>query len=155
MKIMDILVKDAVILDLGGRRSADVLSEMAARSPTRAPELDRGRCSRCCSSAKRSRARASATASRFPHGKLPGLSRLVASFARSPEGVDFDSIDGQKHPSLLPAGRARALRRATHLKALARISRFFRDRLVPQARSRRPRPLDDVLPGNRGGDAKL
>ena len=31
----------------------------------------------------------------IPHGKLPGLGRLVASFARSREGIDFESIDGQ------------------------------------------------------------
>ncbi len=55
-----------------------------------------------------------------------GLSRLLASFARSRAGVDFDSIDGQ--PTQLffvlvvpePSG-------GQHLKALARISRFFRD----------------------------
>ena len=62
----------------------------------------------------------------IPHGKLPGLSRLLAGFARSPRGVDFESIDGQ--PTYLffvlvaPESSTGA-----HLKALARISRVFKD----------------------------
>ena len=62
----------------------------------------------------------------IPHGKMPGLTRLVASFARSRDGIEFDSIDGQ--PSQLffllvvPEHSG-----GQHLKALARISRFFRD----------------------------
>ena len=61
----------------------------------------------------------------IPHGKLPGLDRLLASFARSP-GVEFAAIDGQ--PTRLffllvvPEHSG-----GQHLKALARISRFLRD----------------------------
>ena len=61
----------------------------------------------------------------IPHGKLAGLDRLMASFARSP-GVDFAAIDGA--PTRLffllvvPEHSG-----GQHLKALARISRFLRD----------------------------
>ena len=57
---------------------------------------------------------------------MAGLPRLVASFARSREGVDFESIDGQPtHLFFLLVVPEHS--GGQHLKALARISRFFRD----------------------------
>jgi PTS system nitrogen regulatory IIA component len=66
----------------------------------------------------------------IPHGKLAGLPGLVGAFARKKGGVDFQSIDGK--PTYLffvlfaPENSA-----GVHLKALARISRLFRQ---PQLR---------------------
>ena len=62
----------------------------------------------------------------IPHGKIAGLDRLVATFARSRSGVDFESIDGQPTQLffLLVVPEQSG---GQHLKALARISRFFRD----------------------------
>ena len=57
---------------------------------------------------------------------MAGLERLTASFARSVEGVDFASIDGLPTQLffllVVPEHSG-----GQHLKALARISRFFRD----------------------------
>ena len=62
----------------------------------------------------------------IPHGKISGLDRIVASFARSVKGVDFESIDGQPtHLFFLLVVPEHS--GGQHLKALARISRFFRD----------------------------
>ena len=103
MKIMEILVRDAVILNLGVRSKREVLLEREGLQSTGIGE-----------------------GVAIPHGKLTGLDRLVASFARSAEGVDFDSIDGQltHHFFLLVVPEHSGGR---YLKALARISRFFRD----------------------------
>lgn len=70
----------------------------------------------------------------IPHGKLNGIETLVACFAKSSAGVDFQAIDN--NPShlffvLLAPNNSAGL----HLKALARISRLlksqeFRDRLL-------------------------
>ena len=62
----------------------------------------------------------------IPHGKLPTVGEIVACLGRAPGGVDFDSMDGQ--PTFLffvlvaPENSTGA-----HLKALARISRVFKD----------------------------
>ncbi len=63
----------------------------------------------------------------IPHGKLPGLESVVAVFARSKNGVDFDSMDGAPVNLffLLVAPENSA---SMHLKALARISRLLKDR---------------------------
>jgi nitrogen PTS system EIIA component len=70
----------------------------------------------------------------IPHGKLNGIDTLIACFAKSTSGIDFNAIDNQ--PShlffvLLAPNNSAGL----HLKALARISRLlksqeFRDRLL-------------------------
>jgi PTS system nitrogen regulatory IIA component len=38
----------------------------------------------------------------IPHGKLPGIDRVVGVFARSPVGVDFASLDGEPTHLFLP-----------------------------------------------------
>jgi PTS system nitrogen regulatory IIA component len=62
----------------------------------------------------------------IPHGKLAGLPRLYASFGVSRAGVDFSSIDG-KPTQLFFALVAPENSAGIHLKALARISRLFRN----------------------------
>ena len=61
----------------------------------------------------------------IPHGKLPGLPTLVATFGRSREGVDYRSADG-KPARLFFALFAPENSAGAHLKALSRVSRIFR-----------------------------
>jgi PTS system nitrogen regulatory IIA component len=65
----------------------------------------------------------------IPHGKLPGLTRLYGLFARLEHPVDFDSIDEQP-VDLIFLLLAPESAGADHLKALARVSRLLRDRVV-------------------------
>jgi len=62
----------------------------------------------------------------IPHGKLPELNRLYGVFAKFERPIDFDSVDDQAVDMvfLLLAPEDAG---ADHLKALARISRMFRD----------------------------
>ncbi|HEY9539650.1 MAG TPA: PTS IIA-like nitrogen regulatory protein PtsN [Kiloniellaceae bacterium] len=65
----------------------------------------------------------------IPHGKLPELDRLYGLFARLETPIDFDAIDD--HPvDLIFVLLAPETAGADHLKALARVSRLFRDRAV-------------------------
>jgi len=65
----------------------------------------------------------------IPHGKLPGLDRLYALFARLETPIDFDSIDEQP-VDLICVLLAPETAGADHLKALARVSRLLRDRIT-------------------------
>jgi len=126
MKISEILIQDAVILELAGRTKADALAEMAASLAKAEPSIDEQRLLAVLRAREELQSTGIGEAVAIPHGKMPGLSRLLASFARSHEGVEFDSIDGQ--PTRLffllvvPENSG-----GQHLKALARISRFLRD----------------------------
>ena len=63
----------------------------------------------------------------IPHAKCSSVKQLVAAFALSQKGVNFDSLDGE--PAyiffLLIAPEESA---GPHLKALARISRMLKDK---------------------------
>ncbi len=64
-----------------------------------------------------------------PHGRVASLQRIFGLFARLEKPIPFDSIDDQPIDLvflLLTPGSAGA----DHLKALARVSRLFRDRAV-------------------------
>src|SRR5450432_177062 len=62
----------------------------------------------------------------IPHGKLDSVGHLVGTLGRSVEGIEFESIDG-KPTHLIFMLVAPASSTGVHLKALARLSRLFRD----------------------------
>jgi PTS system nitrogen regulatory IIA component len=126
MKIMDILVRDAVILDLVSETKDEVLEEMSQALAKAEVGIDADRLLEVLVEREALQSTGIGEGVAIPHGKLPGLDRLVASFARSVEGIDFQSIDGQATQLffllVVPEHSG-----GQHLKALARISRFFRD----------------------------
>jgi len=65
----------------------------------------------------------------IPHGKLAGLGGVFGLFARLDAPLDYEAIDHKPVDLvfllLAPEGAG-----ADHLKALARVSRVFRDRLL-------------------------
>ena len=63
----------------------------------------------------------------IPHGKTDSVSRLIGAVGICRQGVDFDSLDGERTHIffLLVAPEDSA---GPHLKALARISRLLKDR---------------------------
>jgi PTS system nitrogen regulatory IIA component len=62
----------------------------------------------------------------IPHGKLDNMDRLVGVLGRSTTGLSFDSLDG-KATHLVFMLVAPSNSAGIHLKALARLSRLFRD----------------------------
>jgi PTS system nitrogen regulatory IIA component len=153
MKIMDILVRDAVILDVESADKPAVLERLARAVAGAEPGLEASQLLQVLVERENLQSTGIGDGVAIPHGKLPGLHRLLAGFARSRSGVDFESIDGQ--PTYLffllvvPEHSG-----GMHLKALARISRFFRDaafrKALMEAESR-----EDVLRAIEEEDAKF
>jgi PTS system nitrogen regulatory IIA component len=153
VKIMDILVKDAVVLNLASAHKADVLGEMARALAKAEPSLDADTLLGVLEEREALQSTGIGEGVAIPHGKLPGLSRLLASFARSREGVDFESIDGQPtHLFFLLVVPEHS--GGQHLKALARISRFFRDAAF-RTRLQEAETLEDVYRAIEEEDAKF
>ncbi|MCT2401295.1 PTS sugar transporter subunit IIA [Novosphingobium mangrovi (ex Huang et al. 2023)] len=75
----------------------------------------------------------------IPHARMPGLGRPVAAFLRLESPVEFDSADGMPvdlvFGLLSPEGAG-----ATHLHALAAISRMMRDERMHEALLSAPGP---------------
>ena len=153
MEIMDILVRDAVILDLGVRSKREVLGEMANALAKCEPQIEADRLLEVLLEREALQSTGIGEGVAIPHGKMVGLDRLVASFARSVEGVDFEAIDGQPthHFFLLVVPEHSG---GQYLKALARISRFFRDAAFRQ-RLNEVETLDNVIGAIEEEDAKL
>ncbi len=153
MKIMDILATDAVILNLGAREKRDVLADMSQALAKVEPQIEADRLLEVLLEREALQSTGIGEGVAIPHGKMVGLDRLVASFARNPDGVDFDAIDGQPthHFFLLVVPEHSG---GQYLKALARISRFFRDATFRQKLVEAD-SVDDVIRAIEQEDAKL
>ncbi len=153
MKIMDILVKDAVILDIQSTGKQDVLRELSTALAAAEPAIDADRVLQVLLDREALQSTGIGDGVAIPHGKLSGLPRLMASFARSRDGIEFDSIDGQKtHLFFLLVVPEHS--GGQHLKALARISRFFRDASFRKALAEAA-SVDDVFRTIEEEDAKF
>lgn len=153
MKIQDILVKEGSILDLASDTKDAVLEELARAVAEVEPSLNAERLQEVLTDREALQSTGIGEGVAIPHGKISGLDHIVATFARSVKGVDFQSIDGQPtHLFFLLVVPEHS--GGQHLKALARISRFFRDaefrqKLISAA------SLDDVFRSIEEEDAKF
>jgi len=125
MKIVEFLRPDAVIANVSGQTGAAVLGELC-RPLAATQKVDQQRLVDTLLEREKLGSTGIGEGVAIPHGKVPGLPGLMASFGRAPQGIDFRAIDGR--PTHLfftlfaPENSAGA-----HLKALARISRIFKN----------------------------
>ncbi len=126
MKITDFLSPQAVIPELSARSKAEVLQELANTLQQAEPGL-RGK-DLVAVLAERERLGSTGIGEgvAIPHGKVTGMGRLQAVFGLSRAGVDFEAIDGRP-THLFFALVAPENSAGVHLKALARISRLFKN----------------------------
>jgi PTS system nitrogen regulatory IIA component len=153
MKILDILLRDAVIVDLKATTKREVLDEICSAVAAAEPTANHAKLVAVLAEREKLQSTGIGEGVAIPHGKVAGLPRLMAAFAKSRAGVDFDSVDGQKtHLFFLLVMPENA--GGQHLKALARISRSLRDasfrRAVEAAQTR-----EDVLRAIEHEDAKF
>jgi PTS system nitrogen regulatory IIA component len=125
MKIVEFLQPAAVVGDLSGATARDVLAELCTPLAT-ARRLDGQRLQEVLIEREKLGSTGIGDGVAIPHGKVPGLPALVASFGRSRAGVEFKAIDG-KPTHLFFALFAPENSAGAHLKALARISRIFKN----------------------------
>lgn len=126
MKITDFLDSSRIIPDLKGRGKQGILKEMTDWLASQDPSLNGQRLFEIVLEREKISTTAIGEGVAIPHGKVPGIRRVFGVFARSPQGVDFDSLDGGlTYLFFLLAAPEDST--ADHLKALARISRLLKD----------------------------
>ena len=129
MKIDEILKKESVIADIEGKNKLDVIKEMTV-------------CLRQNNTIKNDQALYATLMEReklgstgigenvaIPHGKSDELTQIITVFARSLSGIDFESLD-QKPVHFVCMVIAPAHSTGQHLKALAKISRLFKNQTL-------------------------
>ncbi len=126
MDIADLVSPEGVIADLKVASKKQALHELAARA---APLT--GLSERVVFESLLEREKLGTTGVgggvAIPHGKFTQLARTHGLFARLSQSIDFDAVDGQP-VDLIFVLLAPQSAGADHLKALARVSRLFRDR---------------------------
>ena len=125
MKIVEFLQPTAVVDDISGQTGSAVLAELS-RPLAVARKVDPQRLLETLLEREKLGSTGIGDGVAIPHGKVPGLPGLMASFGRSRAGVDFKAIDG-KPTHLFFTHFAPENSAGAHLKALARISRIFKN----------------------------
>ncbi len=131
MKIDDILKKDSIIANLAGTNKEEVLHEITDFLQ----ELGLIENKESLFNTLMEREKLGSTGIgenvAIPHGKSDELSQIVTVFGRSIGGIDFESLD-QKPVHFVCMVIAPSNSTGQHLKALARISRLFKNQNLRQ-----------------------
>ena len=126
MKLSEIFRPEYILSDLKAHDKKGALEELSQIIREQEPSLNKGSLLQVLLERERLGSTGIGDGIALPHGKSKSIDRLLISFGRSLEGLDFDAIDEQ--PAYLfflllaPENSA-----GIHLKALAKISRMLKD----------------------------
>jgi PTS system nitrogen regulatory IIA component len=126
MKVTDFLQPDCIVASLAAKTKPGVLAELSAHLAQKVPGVEAEALRRVLEEREQLASTAIGDGIAIPHGKLDSVGRLVGSLGRATDGLEFESIDG-KPTHLVFMLVAPASSTGVHLKALARLSRLFRD----------------------------
>lgn len=128
MKIIDVLQKEAILIDLKAKDKRGVIVEMGAPA-ARLSGIAEEEIVQVLMDRERLGSTGIGDGVGIPHGKLKTLNSLVVGFGISRKGIDFESIDNRPTHIfflLLTPENSTGL----HLKLLARISRVLKSKPV-------------------------
>ncbi|QTA86454.1 PTS sugar transporter subunit IIA [Desulfonema magnum] len=132
MKILDVLQKEAVLVNLKSRDKKSVIEELAM-PVARIANINHDDLVRVLMERERLGSTGIGGGIAIPHGKIKELESLAMGFGLSRKGVDFESMDGRPaHIFFLMITPENST--GLHLNLLARIARIlknepFKDRL--------------------------
>lgn len=153
MKLTDFLDVAMVVPNLKGKDKGSVLREMAEWMAARHSSFDATRALEALLERERDGTTAIGDGVAIPHAKMAGTRQVCGLFARSAEGVDFQSLDGNlTHLFFLLIAPENSP--GDHLKALARISRLLKDAGF-RARLMKGKTAEEIFTIIREEDEKL
>lgn len=131
VKISELLAPAAVLPEMKATSKEEALVELTEALIASGCQLDKGEVLRILQERENLGSTGIGDGVAIPHGKLKNLDQLIMSFGRSPQGVDFDSMDGKPaHLFFLLVAPEESV--GVHLKTLARISKLLKDQDVRQ-----------------------
>jgi len=126
MRVIDFLQPSLITAELQTTTKAGVLGELSELLARQQPIVDAAVLRKVLEEREQLASTAIGDGIAIPHGKLDVVGQLVGALGRSRAGIEFDSIDG-KPTHLVFMLVAPSNSTGVHLKALARLSRLFRD----------------------------
>ena len=126
MKILDIVREELIIADLKAVSKKEAIEEMAALAVRHDERLSLEPLLDVLLEREKLGSTGIGDGVAIPHGKIAGIDAWISVFARSAEGIDFESMDNKKaHLFFLLVAPENST--GDHLKALAKISRLMKE----------------------------
>jgi nitrogen PTS system EIIA component len=126
MHLTDVLRPEMVWPDLKSETKPEVIRELSTKIAGSLNSLDEHRVAEILSERERLGSNGIQDGIAIPHGKVPGLDRIIIACGRSQRGIEFDAHDA-KPTHLFFVLLAPEFAAGQHLKALARLSRILKD----------------------------
>jgi mannitol/fructose-specific phosphotransferase system IIA component (Ntr-type) len=137
VKLTDMIQETLIFADLEAPRKEEALRTMADRVALTVPEVGGADLFKVIMDRERLCSTGIGSGIAIPHAKFPDLKSHLVAVGRSRAGIDYEAIDGKPvHLVFMIVGPLGS--NETHLKTLARISKFlhdtnFRDNLLTAA----------------------
>ncbi len=132
MKIMSFLDTKSIILELKGKDKKSIIKELISELSKNKKIKDEEEAVRSVIEREKLGSTGVGSGVAIPHGRTNAVEKLVGALGISSEGVDFDSLDGEPvHFIFLILSPLDAT--GDYLRAISRVSRFFKDRFFREA----------------------
>jgi nitrogen PTS system EIIA component len=132
MKLMDFLVKDAILVNLQGKEKKEVLNEMVEALVKSKKIAGKDKVVKILLDREELGSTGIGSGVAIPHGKTNDIDNVIISFGSSKQGIEFESLDGEP-VYLVFLLLAPVESTGVHLKALAKISRILKDKHFRQS----------------------
>ena len=126
MKISDILKKEHIIKELDSRDKKNVLDELSSFLENEGEITNKENLLAALIGREKLGSTGIGENVAIPHAKTSEIDKIITVFGRSKNGVEFESLD-QKPVNFIFLVLAPENSTGQHLKALARISRLFKN----------------------------
>ena len=126
MKISDILKKEHIIKELDSRDKKNVLDELSSFLENKGEITSKENLLVALIEREKLGSTGIGENVAIPHAKIGEIDKIITVFGRSKNGVEFESLD-QKPVNFIFLVIAPENSTGQHLKALARISRLFKN----------------------------
>ncbi len=132
MKLMDFIVKEAIVVNLQGKEKKDVLEEMVEALAKSKKISSKEKVVKILLDREELGSTGIGQGIAIPHGKTNEVDNVVIAFGSSKQGIEFESLDGEP-VYLVFLLLAPVESTGVHLKALAKISRILKDKHFRQS----------------------
>ena len=129
IKLANILKEGSIELGLEGKNKAQIIAELVDLAGKVGGMKNKKSLADALAERERLGSTAIGNGVAVPHAKIEGIKQTVLAFGRSSEGVDFNSLDGEKtYLFFMLISPKEDI--GSHLKILAKISHLIKDRFM-------------------------
>lgn len=125
MKLVELLDKDLIELELKGKNKEEVIRELGEKLKNREEIKDFELFLKDVFAREELGSTGIGEGIALPHARSNGVKKLVLAFGRSPQGVEFNSLDGKAVNLIFLIGTPKE-DIGNYLKVLAKLSRLLK-----------------------------